>query len=425
MSLSFGLDANKKAQASPPTPKRRPVATNVLGDDSDDDDTPASTTANIFGEDEQVTELDTSNPPSRPTTAPKKKLANKSSSASSAAPPTRKPQAHTTTTNTSYADLSAQRESAAHAAKATQLDATIYDYDSFHSAATSASAARKAAAKQASAAQGPKYMHALLTAAAQRKQDQQVAREKFLQNERLNEGQEFADKESFVTDAYKAQQVENQRLREQEEKKAAEEEEKKRRSGGGMQGFYRNVMADSERRHKEALEAAAVMEQTRKLGDMDKNIDDDDDDPETKEEKTRIAELAAKGVNVTLNDEGQVADKRQLLAAGLNIVASPSSAKTSSAAVNILHNNKDNEAQNWARRRDNGLRERQTRMMEQQLEESRKRALEQDKEEQERLEKASKSNKTETDISSARERFLARKRQKEAAAAAAAAQKGS
>ncbi|KAG9722829.1 hypothetical protein KCU73_g13872, partial [Aureobasidium melanogenum] len=55
-------------------------------------------------------------------------------------------------------------------------------------------------------------------------------------------------------------------------------------------------------------------------------------------------------------------------------------------------------------------------MMEQQLEESRKRALEADKEEQERLEKASKSKKTDSDISSARERFLARKREKEEAA---------
>ncbi|KAI4843240.1 hypothetical protein E4T44_06665 [Aureobasidium sp. EXF-8845] len=377
MSLSFGLNTKSKAPASPPKPKRRPVAMDVLGDDSDDDDTPAPL----------------------PTKKPLNKL--KSTSVPSK-PPTRKPQAVNTD---EYSDLSAQRESAAYAAKATELDPTIYDYDSFHSAATSAASARKAAAKQEDVNRGPKYMNALLTAAAQRKQDQQVAREKFLQKERENEGEEFADKETFVTGAYKAQQEENQRLRQEEEKKAALEEERKRKMGGGMQGFYRNVMADSDRRHQEALEAAAEMEKRKLAGD---NIADD---PDTKQEKDRVAELAAKGVKIALNDEGQVADKRQLLTAGLNVLASPAAPPKPSATIQ-----KQDDSAQWNKRRDNGVRERQTRMMEQQLEESRKRALEADKEEQDRLEQASKSRKTDTDISSARERFLARKREKEEAA---------
>ncbi|THZ65155.1 hypothetical protein D6C86_02121 [Aureobasidium pullulans] len=403
MSLSFGLNAKSKAPASPSKPKRRPVAMNVLGDDSDDDaPAAAAPKSNVF--EEELTEFDSSKPSrqSAPVPAPKKAPSKLKPGSVPTKPPTRKPQGRDPD---EYGDLSAQRESAAYAAKATELDSTIYDYDSFHSAATHAASARKAAAKQESVAQGPKYMNALLTAAAQRKQDQQVAREKFLQKERENEGEEFADKESFVTGAYKAQQEENQRLREEEEKKAAEEEERKRKMGGGMQGFYRNVMADSDRRHQEAMEAAAEMEKRKLAGD---NIAED---PETKEEKDKIAEMAAKGVNVTLNDEGQVADKRQLLSAGLNVLASPAPPPKPSAAIQ-----KQDDTSQWNKRRDNGVRERQTRMMEQQLEESRKRALEQDKEEQERLEKASKSKKTDTDISSARERFLARKREKEEAA---------
>jgi coiled-coil domain-containing protein 55 len=401
MSLSFGLNTKSKAPASPPKPKRRPVATNVLDDDSDDD-TPATAApeANVF--EEELTEFNASKP-SRPAPPPTKKPSNKLKSTSvPGKPPTRKPPAGNLD---DFSDLSAQRESAAYAAKATELDPTIYDYDSFHSAATSAASVRKAAAKQDTANQGPKYMNALLTAAAQRKQDQQVAREKFLQKERENEGEEFADKETFVTGAYKAQQEENQRLREEEEKKAAVEDGRKRKMGGGMQGFYRNVMADSDRRHQEALEAAAEMEKRKLAGD------DIADDPDTKQEKDRVAELAAKGVNITLNDEGQVADKRQLLTAGLNVLASPAAPPKPSAAIQ----RQDDTAQ-WNKKRDNGVRERQTRMMEQQLEESRKRALEADKEEQERLEKASKTKKTNTDISSARERFLARKREKEEAA---------
>ncbi|KAK6002602.1 hypothetical protein QM012_001352 [Aureobasidium pullulans] len=409
MSLSFGLNTKSKAPVSPPKPKRRPVAMDVLGDDSDDD-TPvaAASKSNVF--EEELTELDASKPsrPSVPAPAPKKKpLSRPKPGSVPTKPPTRKPQG---VDPSEYSDLSAQRESAAYAAQATELDPTIYDYDSFHSAATSAASARKAAAKQETMNQGPKYMNALLTAAAQRKQDQQVAREKFLQKERENEGEEFADKESFVTGAYKAQQEENQRLREEEEKKAAEEEERKRKMGGGMQGFYRNVMADSERRHQEALEAAAEMEKRKLAGD------DIADDQETKQEKDRVAELAAKGINITLNDEGQVADKRQLLTAGLNVLASPAAPTKPSATIQ-----KQDDSAHWSRKRDSGARERQTRMMEQQLEESRKRALEADKEEQERLEKASKSKKTESDISSARERFLARKREKEEAAKKTAA----
>lgn len=404
MSLSFGLNTKAKAPASPPKPKRRPVATNVLGDDSDDD-TPEAAVPKANEFEEELTEFNASKPsrPSAQAAPPTKKPLNKLKSTSAPGkPPTRKPPVGNLD---EFSDLSAQRESAAHAAQATELDPTIYDYDSFHSAATSAASVRKAAAKQESVNQGPKYMNALLTAAAQRKQDQQVAREKFLQKERENEGEEFADKETFVTGAYKAQQEENQRLREEEEKKAAVEEERKRKMGGGMQGFYRNVMADSDRRHQEALEAAAEMEKRKLAGD------DIADDPDTKQEKDRVAELAAKGVNITLNDEGQVADKRQLLTAGLNVLASPAAPPKPSAAIQ-----KQDDSAQWNKKRDNGVRERQTRMMEQQLEESRKRALEADKEEQERLEKASKSKKTATDISSARERFLARKREKEEAA---------
>lgn len=402
MSLSFGLNTKSKAAPSLPPPKKRSAAMNALGDDSDDDTAEEQPKANVF--EQELTEFDSSKLSSRPSVpAPAKKKApsKPKPGAVPARPPTRKPQA----VAEGYGDLSAERESAAYAAKATELDPTIYDYDAFHGAATAASAARKEAAKKETAVQGPKYMGALLSAAAQRKQDQQVAREKFLQKEREAEGDEFADKESFVTGAYKAQQEENQRLREEEEKKAAEEEERKRRMGGGMQGFYRNVMAESERRHQEAIEAAAEMEKRANAG-LDLAADDD----ENKDEKERIAEMRAKGVNVTLNEEGQVADKRQLLTAGLNVVASPASPASKPAQSS----QKKDESQQWNRRRDNGVRERQTRMMEQQLEESRKRALEQDEEEQKRLEKASKSKKTETDISSARERYLARKREKEA-----------
>lgn len=65
----------------------------------------------------------------------------------------------------------------------------------------------------------PKYITGLLQSAATRRLDYLRAEEKLMQREREAEGDEFADKESFVTQAYKDQMA---------AVRAAEEEEKKR-----------------------------------------------------------------------------------------------------------------------------------------------------------------------------------------------------
>ena len=56
------------------------------------------------------------------------------------------------------------------------------------------------------------------------------------------------------------------------------------------------------------------------------------------------------------------------------------------------------------------MRERQSRMLEQQLEQALKRSLDEEAEALQSVERAVKSRKTDADISSARERYLARKR---------------
>ena len=75
-----------------------------------------------------------------------------------------------------------------------------------------------------------------MQAAEVRKRDQLRAQEPLLRIEREAEGDEFADKEKFVTGAYKAQQEEVRRMEEAEAKREAEEEKRKRK-GGGMSGF--------------------------------------------------------------------------------------------------------------------------------------------------------------------------------------------
>ena len=64
-----------------------------------------------------------------------------------------------------------------------------------------------------------------------------------------------------------------------------------------------------ERQHQEAMEATAKLEQDGGLQIADERKD--------KTDVEMAAELRAKGVNVHLNEEGQITDKRELLTAGL------------------------------------------------------------------------------------------------------------
>ncbi|EMC99207.1 hypothetical protein BAUCODRAFT_47126, partial [Baudoinia panamericana UAMH 10762] len=284
---------------------------------------------------------------------------------------------------------------------AEELDSSIFDYDSFHDAKSTVSEAKKAAAKQEAIERKPKYINNLLDAASRRKQDQLIAKEKLLQKEREAEGDEFADKEKFVTGAYKQQQEEARRLEEEEKKRLEEDEKRKRQMGGGMQGFYRNMMDQTERQHQEAVEAAAKVEKEGGVKVSDQRTQKSDAD--------LAAELKAKGVNVHINEEGQVTDKRELLSAGLNVapagrggdkVSGADHLRTSKMAAQGAYERKDAGSQQ-------AQRERQSRMMEEQLAAQVKRQRDEEEEEREKLENAAKSQKT--DVSDAKARYLARK----------------
>lgn len=62
----------------------------------------------------------------------------------------------------------------------------------------------------------PKYISGLLTSAATRRLDYLRAEEKMIQRERQAEGDEFRDKDAFVTQAYKDQMAEVRRAEEEE-----------------------------------------------------------------------------------------------------------------------------------------------------------------------------------------------------------------
>lgn len=173
-----------------------------------------------------------------------------------------------------------------------------------------------------------------------------------------------------------------------------------------MQNFYRNMMAESEKHHQEAIDAAAKIE--REGGGK-----------EILEEKRKTnvqlaEELKAKGVNVQLNEEGEFTDKRQLLSAGLNVVSSERSeaqrkaddSRSASRSMQTSFTAQNPNSQQASR-------ERQSRMMEEQLAAQAKRAREEEEEERVRLERTAKSTKTKEDVRDAKARYLARKAAKE------------
>ncbi|KAF2686331.1 hypothetical protein K458DRAFT_402804 [Lentithecium fluviatile CBS 122367] len=404
MSFKFGLNVKNKALAGAAKPakpalgkKKKPLL------DDDEEDTKPKAKATVREEKigdfnfDEIAATSTASEPEK--TAPKTK-------GKPTGPPARKPLAKEDDP-TILANSASAQEAERRAREAVEVDATIYDYDAAYEALNAKKAAKRAAEREDAIQRKPKYMDNLFESAELRKKDQLRARDKQLQREREAEGDEFADKEKFVTSAYKAQQ-EEARKAEAEEKKRQEAEDEKRRKFG-MQGFHKQMLMEQEKRHQEAIEAAA------ELARSGVKIDVEEENEKTEAEIAR--ELQAQGKDIILNDEGQVADKRQLLSAGLNIVAKPKKPTTATATSPRPAGPPLGQGRNATQR---DIRARHTQMVAEQIQQAAKRKADEEAEEQRKLQHASKSQKTEGDILSAKERYLQRKREAAAAKAAAA-----
>ncbi|KAK6501573.1 hypothetical protein TWF481_009408 [Arthrobotrys musiformis] len=294
-------------------------------------------------------------------------------------------------------------------------DQSIYDYDAAWDSMKAAEDRRKAAVQGSSEDKKPKYMENLLASAKVRERDRLRAKDRMLQKEREAEGEEFADKEKFVTGAYKAQQEEMRRLEEEERQR----QEDMQRKGGGISGFYRNMLDDTEKHHAELVKATEKKKDEPSFLMSRPGEEDETAKAKIKSEAEIAAELNKKAAgSVDVNDEGQVVDKRQLLGAGLNIKPKPKPTSSrpqddsrsrdprdsSSRPTNDYHANKA--------KRD--MRERQSRMIAQQLEEASRKSARDEAAERAEIERQAKLRKTTTgDVNSARERYLQRKREAE------------
>ncbi|KAJ1309601.1 hypothetical protein OPQ81_006374 [Rhizoctonia solani] len=325
-----------------------------------------------------------------------------------------------------------------------KVDSTVFQYDEVWDGMKLAEAKAKAQKEDNPDARKPKYMKNLLDSAATRRLDHLRAEEKLMQREREAEGDEFADKEKFVTQAYKDQMAEVRRA--EAEEKAREEAERKKNKGlgGGMTHFYKRMLEDSAKSHEAAV--AATSEPTPseptssapgRIGpapvpnltvtrpprgpkplEVAPNPDQVLKTGEVKTDGETRTLITGDGAQVEINDNNEVVDKRELLSAGLNLSAPNTRNLSLLRAIHGSNQAKSDEpvvvhrAAGVAASKEE-IRKRQQRQLETQLEEEKKRIREeQEREEREERERIVRRRNDDGAVNDARERYLARKRRK-------------
>ncbi|EPQ28572.1 uncharacterized protein PFL1_03876 [Pseudozyma flocculosa PF-1] len=400
--ISFGF----KATAKPATPQPlvgagRPAAFQALGGDNDDDDNGGD--------------------------------AGGPSSASNSARNKTKPKGPSgnlnlmglapgkSATPASRSDRKKQQE-------AEQLDAAVFDYDSVYDSMKEAEKRIKLAKQAESAERKPKYIGNFLESAEVRKRDRQRAEAKMIQREREAEGDEFADKEAFVTSAYKEQQQEIAKAEADEQRKEEQEREKSK----GMGSFYRDMLNDTSAAREAAIAASLQAKPaTEAEAEAASGVHQGaagkapTEAARAKSDAELAREAMQRGLNVELNDDNQIVDKRDLLAKGLNVVSKRQ--QQGSQDPRTREEERESREKRDQRRRAeyesrmnrDAQRARQSALIEEQmLELERKRKREEEEERQRERQKVDQKRNDDVAISSARQRYLERKKKKMEAAGA-------
>ncbi|XP_077360882.1 nuclear speckle splicing regulatory protein 1 isoform X1 [Festucalex cinctus] len=125
--------------------------------------------------------------------------------------------------------------------KALEEDSTVYDYDAVYD---DIQKQRLDNSKKvlSGAERKPKYIHQLMKAVDSRKKEQERREERKIQKEREAEGSQFADKEAYVTSAYKRKLQEQKEEEERERREAAIEAALDVRKQKDLSGFYRHLL---------------------------------------------------------------------------------------------------------------------------------------------------------------------------------------
>ncbi|XP_046385674.1 nuclear speckle splicing regulatory protein 1-like [Ischnura elegans] len=137
--------------------------------------------------------------------------------------------------------------------KALEQDPTVYQYDEVYDEMEEKKMEQKK--KHKDPERKPKYIQTLLATAERRKREQERRTERKVQKEREAEGEEFKDKESFVTSAYRKKLEEFQAMDEQERLQDKIEEltdvVKQKDLGGFYRHLFQQTVGDNEGKKEE------------------------------------------------------------------------------------------------------------------------------------------------------------------------------
>ncbi|XP_033995632.1 nuclear speckle splicing regulatory protein 1 [Trematomus bernacchii] len=125
--------------------------------------------------------------------------------------------------------------------KALEEDSTVYDYDAVYDDIQKQRIDNKKK-MLGGVDKKPKYIHQLLRAVEDRKKEQERRDERKIQKEREAEGEEFADKDAYVTSAYKQKLLEQKEELEKEKRVAAMEAALDVKKQKDLSGFYRHLL---------------------------------------------------------------------------------------------------------------------------------------------------------------------------------------
>ncbi|KAJ3149107.1 hypothetical protein HDU86_007050 [Geranomyces michiganensis] len=215
--------------------------------------------------------------------------------------------------------VQAQRSKLAEEAhrKALEEDPNVFDYDAVYDGIKQAELEKKKSKDNPDGGviKKPRYMDALIKASAQRKIDLERAELRKVQREREEEGEEFGDKEKFVTGAYKQQMADLKRVEEEEKRREAMDSDVTK--GGNLTAFYRDILNQSDPMSvpKPGRGTANDKEEQHEGADERVSLPADNNDDE------RVKQAAIKQGLVQVNDSQEVVDKRQLLTGGLNLTS--------------------------------------------------------------------------------------------------------
>merc|ERR1712025_626588 len=181
-----------------------------------------------------------------------------------------------------------KKQSKIQMSKALEEDPTVFQYDEVYDDIEKKKVEEKESKKEVD--RKPKYVHNLLKAADERQKEFERRIERQVQKEREAEGDKFADKESFVTSAYRKKMEEIAKQEEEEARQARIEAALDVTKQNNLDGFYRHLYRQTMGEEKGQIESkvkkedieeseeaktARVKEEIKKI-----KIDEDEVEPE-------------------------------------------------------------------------------------------------------------------------------------------------